>query len=217
MTNLLMKIDELLFEKRSNQEKQILKYLKENIDDLKNQNLATVADNNFCSTTSVTRIVKKLGFNGYKELQITLRVNTKKVVKETIPNLSKVIEEIKSVPCIYIYGKGASHISALQLFRQLIKCGFNASIIQEQDLLYSLNNKSIICLSNSGETKSIVDLFTELKKYNNCRIISITKEKSSLNKISNISLTHNYDISKTRENQIPFLEIIDKLAYELQE
>ncbi len=219
MKNISTKIDELLFEKRSQQEKQILKYLKEHLNDLPNQNLAKVADNNFCSTTSVTRIVKKLGFAGYKEFQIALKIKNdkKSSTKEEIPNLNKVIEKIKNVPCLYIYGKGASQISALHLFRQLIKAGIDVSLIQEQDLLYSLNNKTIICLSNSGETKSIVDLFKELKEYNNCEVIAITKEKSTLNKISDLSLTHNYDISKTRENQVPFLEIIDKLSLEIQE
>ncbi len=220
MQKYLTKIDELLYEKRSNQEKMILTYLKQNITTLPEQNLTTVADNNFCSPTSVTRIVKKLGFNGYRELQMAIALDFKK--KQTLYrtddfcDYQQFIEHINSVPLVYIYGKGASSLSAIHLFRQLIKHTIDCSLINEQDLLYSLFDKTIICISNSGQTQSVITLFEELKTYNNCKILAITKADSKMATLADNALCHKEDIATKRDCQITTINIIDKLMREIE-
>lgn len=208
MTRIHEKIKELLFESQSMQEQTILKYLLNNSEELPKQALTTVADNSFCSPTSVTRTVKKLGYNSYKELQAEIKILS-------IPNQvcssykdTDFMRNLKLANCIYIYGKGASNISSIYLFRKLIKLGFDASHINEQDLLYSLSNKTVVCISSSGETASVCKTMSDIKQFNNCKILSITCEDSTLANISDEAITYKNFNSKERDEQQPLINLI---------
>ena len=63
------KIKELLFRSKSAQDKRILSYLLKHYDQLPNFSTAKVADECYCSKTSVTRVIKQLNLNGYREFQ----------------------------------------------------------------------------------------------------------------------------------------------------
>lgn len=207
------RITELLFENVSTQEQMILLYLEKHIDDLPNQSLAKIADNNFCSTTSVTRLIKKLGYSSLKELQLALNLSS--IPKAKQPDDLEYIEFLKYLNrdnCIYVYGKGASQITSLYIFRQLIKNGYDASRIDEQDLLYSLNNKTVLCISNSGETNTVYKVMEDIKELNDCIILSITKQDSTLDKLSTCSITHNRQIYGKREDQLHMLEIANQIV-----
>lgn len=213
MEELKSKITELLFETVSTQEQMILVYMDQNIESLGNLKLTQVADNNFCSTTSVTRLVKKLGYSSFKEMQLALNISEQ--VK--IPNIStnidhQFIEELKHANCVYVYAKGASQISALYIFRKLIKCGYDASYIEEQDLLYSLQNKTILFISNTGETSTVYKVMSDIKEYNNCKILAITKHQSTMDHLSHYSIVHNHSTYGNREEQQHLLQIINDLT-----
>lgn len=212
MDILLARIKELLFETMSTQEQMILLYLETNINDLKNQNLATVADNNYCSTTSVTRLVKKLGYTCYRELQQSLDYTPKDLIDESIINCPQFIEEIKNTKCLYIYGKGASQISGLFIFRKLLKLGYDASLIEEQDLLYSLNNKTVLFISNSGETSTVCKVMADIKEFNRCKLLAITAKDSSIDKLADCSITHDHSIYTDRDDQQELLKLITNIC-----
>lgn len=213
MDQLKSRITELLFETNSTQEQMILVYLEQNIESLPNFSLTQIADNNFCSTTSVTRLVKKLGYNSYKEMQLSINL-TKKIDKPAIiGNISlPFIEALKASNCIYVYAKGASQISALYLFRKLIKLGYDASYIEEQDLLYSLHSKTVLCISNTGETSSVNKVMCDIQEYNDCQILAITQNNSKLANCSNYCITHNSPTYGNREEQQHLLQIINELV-----
>lgn len=215
MDRLLASIKELLFETVSNQEQLILVYLEKNIDDLTNQSLAKVADNNFCSTTSVTRLIKKLGYNSYKEMQLSLKLTKEAESINEMTLNPEFIQCLQQSKCIYIYGKGASHITSLYLFRKLIKLGYDASLIDEQDLLYSLTNKTVVCISNSGETSTVYKVMADIKEFNQCQILSITSKDSTLDQISNYSLTHNNLVYGNRDEQHHLMTIVSNLCNQL--
>ncbi len=213
MEQLKGKITELLFETVSTQEQMILVYLDQNLDNIGHLSLTQIADNNFCSTTSVTRLIKKLGYNSFKEMQ--LAINLSEQVRVTTPNRqigSGFVEALTSSNCVYVYAKGASQISALYLFRKLIKLGYDASYIEEQDLLYSLQNKTVLFISNTGETSTVFKLMADIKEYNNCQILAITKHQSTMDKLAHHSIVHNYSTYGNREEQQHLLQIINDLA-----
>ncbi len=216
MEQLKSKITELLFESGSSQEQMILVYLEENITNLDCISLTQVADNNFCSTTSVTRLVKKLGYNSFKELQLAISLSENSHKPEPNSSLNQnFITALKGTNCIYVYAKGASQISALYIFRKLIKLGYDASYIDEQDLLYSLQSKTVLCISNTGETSTVYKVMDDIKTYNNCQILTITKQGSTLDTLSHHSITHNTSTYGKREEQQHLLQLINDLTITL--
>lgn len=213
MEQLKSKITELLFETHSTQEQMLLVYFEHNIHNLTNLTLSQIADNNFCSTTSVTRLVKKLGYNSYKEMQLAINLSKQTVEESDIDCINpQFVESLKAANCIYVYAKGASQISGLYVFRKLIKLGYDASYIEEQDLLYSLHEKTVLCISNTGETSTVYKVMHDIKEYNKCQILSITQVDSTLANISNHCLTHNVSTYGNREEQQHILQIINYLA-----
>ncbi len=215
MNEILEKINELLFETKSTQEKDILLFLRDNLENIPTITLATVADNNFCSPTSVARSIKKLGYCNYKEFQISIKYH----LTETIIPLhnvdSSLVRKLKHAKCIYVYGKGASSLSAMYLTRQLIKHGYDSSLICEPDLLYSLQQKIVIVISNSGETSSVNEIVEDISDINRCQVIAITKDGSHLHTIADECLSHNASINGARENQICLIEIVNDLISQL--
>ncbi len=213
MEQLKSKITELLFETVSSQEQSILVYLEQNLSNISNISLTQIADNNFCSTTSVTRLIKKLGYNSFKEMQLAISLSEQVKAPKLDKNInSKFITCLNEANCIYVYAKGASQISALYLFRKLIKLGYDASYISEQDLLYSLHNKTVLFISNTGETSTVFKLMADIKEYNNCKILAITKHQSTMDQIAHHSIVHNYSTYGNREEQQHLLQIINGLS-----
>lgn len=216
MEQLKSKITELLFESASNQEQMILVYLEDNLNQLDSISLTQVADNNFCSTTSVTRLIKKLGYNSFKEMQLAINLSESSQITQINNSVNKqFVSALKDANCIYVYAKGASQISALYLFRKLIKLGYDASYIDEQDLLYSLQSKTVLCISNTGETSTVYKLMEDIKAYNNCQILAITQQASTLDKLAHHSIGHNVSTYGKREEQQHLLQIINELSNSL--
>lgn len=215
MNQILENITELLFETHSKQERDILIYLRDNFTDIPKLTLATIADNNYCSPTSVARTIKKIGYDNFKEFQIAIKTQLNFTLDEAESPCKEFKHVLTSSNCIYVYGKGASHLSAIHLSRQLLKSGFDCSLITEQDLLYSLHNKTIVIISNSGETSSVIDIVEDVKKINNCTILTITKSGSRLESIANESISHNNPTQTNREDQSHVFQIINNLILDI--
>lgn len=219
MIDIKHKIDELLFERCSKQERDILIYLKQNLTQIPTTSISYVADNNFCSTTSVTRIIKKLGFNNYKELQYAIKVSKQIQTNKNLDSQLKhndFINALLNQKCLYIYGKGASQITAHYLFRQLLKLDFDVSLINEQDLLYTLQNRTVIIISNSGKTSSVIEMANDITKINSCNVLAITKLNSELDKLATHSLTYNHPIAN-RDAQIILMKQVEHLILQIKQ
>ena len=116
------------------------------------------------------------------------------VLKNTLNNLNidkigEIADLILNSRKVYFIGIGFSGITALDSSLKFMRIGIDstyydnhhlmlmmASIIKEEDV--------IICISNSGETKEVIDTI-KLAKQNNAKIISIVGDSTS--KIAQIS------------------------------
>lgn len=211
------KINEVLFEVRSPQEKQILNFLLLHLEDIQDYTLNDVAVECYCSPTSITRIIKKLGYIGFSEYKSALRYDDKKhkTIQKSCASEKEIeifAHELKKTTHLFIYGKGSSSLSAQYFFRQLIFKGYVVTWINEQDLLYYLNNKNLLILSNSGETNSVTDIARELIITGRCTIYTITRKNSQLYNLSNYPLAHlNDDDIIDRDDQVTLLITIQKI------
>lgn len=212
-------LEELLFEVKSSQEKLIIEVLLANFDQLPNMKLEKIANLCYCSKTSVRRIIIKLGYKGFLEYQLHVnleqsRANHNGQQSSEIRDSEEIMRMagfIKQNDHVYIYGKGASSLSAQYLFRMLTERGYAAIWVNEQDLLYNLKDEKVIVLSNSGKTTSVVKVVSDLVKDKNCSVAAITKNGSELSKIVDISLLHNLENAASRDDQIDSFNTINKL------
>ncbi len=212
-------LEELLFEVKSSQEKLIIEVLMNNFDQLPNMKLEKIANMCYCSKTSVRRIIIKLGYKGFLEYQLHIKLEQSKNNETEQEDLGirdseeimRMASFIKQNPHVYVYGKGASSLSAQYLFRMLTELGYTAIWINEQDLLYNLRNEKIIILSNSGKTTSVVKVVSDLINERNCSLAAITRSGSELAKMVDITLLHNLENAASRDDQIDSLNTINKL------
>ncbi|MFM1571887.1 hypothetical protein EQF93_01075 [Helcococcus ovis] len=63
---------ELLYKSSDDVEKPVIKYILENIREITEMDIHTLAKKGYCSPVTIVRISKKIGFNGFKELKIAL-------------------------------------------------------------------------------------------------------------------------------------------------
>ncbi len=217
-----------IYKSLTNGEKNIYDYISKNwkFDDL--MKVQNIANNCFCSTTSVQRFINKLGFSSFSEFKVkakeesNIKNNSIRSFKleETLNNineesLSNIIYEIKKHKNIYIYGTGASKISSLFLVRQLILLGFHASFIDDIHILKNINNGLFIPVSSSGSTQLTIDASLRAKN-NGLTVCSITKKGSLLDQVSKSSFTHNVIIQDLdyieREIQLHLFLMISQIA-----
>ncbi len=217
-------------------EQTIYDYLAQNWQNSSLMKIQNIANNCYCSTTSVQRLVRKLGFASFSEFKIkainegqnqTNLINSFNI-EETFNQINEatmfpIIEQIRSHNHIYIYGTGASEISSRFLVRQLMLLGFHAAYINDIHLLKNIRTGLFIPISSSGSTRLIINASLRAKN-NNLTICAITKKNSLLEQIANYSFTHNVIIRDLdyieREMQLHLFimisQIIDHLRYQLQ-
>ncbi|MGL5973119.1 MAG: MurR/RpiR family transcriptional regulator [Oscillospiraceae bacterium] len=155
-----------------------------------------------CSTSKISKFVKKLGFSNYKEymnflynnqLPVKKFSNELKRIQDFIENfdytlIEKFIDEIKKYEKIILFGYGPSYICA-QYFEYKLRIVTNKIVISAQDEVSVeslLNSKSILVIfSTTGKFSS----FNNLKKCankKNSNILIIMEEY-------NTSIRFDYD------------------------
>ncbi|MFV0247075.1 MAG: MurR/RpiR family transcriptional regulator [Mycoplasmatales bacterium] len=215
-------LEELKFEVTSSQEKDILEILIDNFDSIPNLSILEISTRCYCSSTSVTRVIKKLGYKGYSDYQSQVSFNLKNKLRELDcddkfnvlnPDIDDLVKQIKSEKVLYIYGKGASYLSAQYLYRLLLEKDFVPVLLTEQDFLYGLKDKYVIILSKSGETDSVCKIAKELKENQGCTIVSFTRQNSALDKVSSYSFVHDNQNNLSRNDQIELFLLINKIMY----
>lgn len=184
-------------------ETNILKYLYDNIDIIKTIGVRKVAKDNFTSTATIYKLVKKLGFDGYADMIYSIYYDRKN--SQTKENIYHVIEnQIEPIKAeflevlkeykdkqIIVTGMGFSQIVAEYICESLFLKGFKITSklhIQLLDKGYE-SQVLLIVVSHSGDTPRLVEL-TQKAINNGIFTVSITGSKSNkINKLTNVPIT----------------------------
>ncbi len=221
---MINEIDHQLIYTATKKEREIFLYLKNNYEKIPMLTAHEIAESCFCSTTSVNRVCKKLNYQGFRELQTSVKyklhhdhheLTNREMKNFDLEKMEKFIKQLnKNVP-IYIYGEGASKVSCLYLYRQLIKIGYTVINLDDREFLYLIDNCTIIIISNSGETKKILTTTKRILSKPNVEILGITRFNSTLSKQIDICIEHNIEINQLdkiqTEQQMHILYLINEI------
>ncbi len=175
-------------------ESKIVSYLYNNIDNLKNMGIRTVAKDNFTSTSTVFRLSKKLGFQGYSDMinQISslneenskndkfgFYINVTNEGSKKFDIFSSLIKKYSNKQ-IMIVGLGFSQMVANYINERLLISGFRSISTVHMQLLSETYKDEVllIAISESGQTARLVDIVSQAKK-NGLDIISFVGDDIS--------------------------------------
>ena len=181
-------------------ETSILKYLQENISDLKKIGIRKVAKDNYTSTTTVYKLCKKLNFEGYSDMiyhftyssqiddsetNIDIYTNTNKQIDNNLEAFNNILKKYENKLIMFV-STGISQTIANYMNERLSVNGYR-SIANAHIQLLSKENKDevlIFAISRSGETKSLIDILEQARE-NDIEVISFVGNANS--KIAKIS------------------------------
>lgn len=205
--------------KITKQEKEIYIYILQNIENLENISAKELAEACFCTTTTINRLCKKLGVDGYNTFKAiicyelsqqkpwTEQIDLAQYEKELLVNLDKSKR-------IFLFGSGAALYSAYLVQRKLLKMRYIAIIIEDRYFLENVMEDQLFLFSNSGETLPTVDLAIKAKKLG-MKTFAITAMGSELQQQVDYCLpfVQNYIQvnSNEHESQEKIFEVINEL------
>ena len=178
----------------------ILKYLQENILDLKKIGIRKVAKDNYTSTTTVYKLCKKLNFEGYSDMiyhftyssqiddsetNIDIYTNTNKQIDNNLEEFNSILKKYENKLIMFV-STGISQTIANYMNERLSVNGYR-SIANAHLQLLSKNHKNevlVFAISRSGETKSIIDILEQARN-NDIEVISFVGNANS--KIAKLS------------------------------
>lgn len=137
----------------SDNERTIFEYVVRHSSEVADMNIRTLANRCFCSTTTVLRLTRKLGFSGYREFTNQLRLSSHLEKKSKIPSiiqkqsfteeyLKDIVESVRvTAPdtinriCrtladahhVYCYGRGLDRVMANYMYQTLLRLSIPAS------------------------------------------------------------------------------------------
>ena len=204
-----------------------------------NMTIRELASEAHVSTTTVLRLCKKLGCNGFSEFKVKFKLSIEEtklsmVSDETselinflqcIENskldekVEELSERLKESEKIIFIGNGTSGILSQYAARFLSSLGKFA--VYMDDPYFPMNSKYyensfVIALSVSGETRIIIEFINKLRS-EGCKIASITnKEDCTIAKMSDINLAYYIKESRLGNNnitsQLPVMYIIERIG-----
>jgi DNA-binding MurR/RpiR family transcriptional regulator len=175
-------------------EQNILKYLYDNIDNLKKIGIRKVAKDNFTSTTIIYKLCKKLGFEGYSDMiynisysnkideidsSVDIFTNAYNQINSNLVPLSNILKNSKN-KLIMLLGVGYSQMIANYMSERFVIHGFKCIANTHLQLLTKSHKDEVvlIAISNSGESASILEV-AQTAKNNGIQVISFVGNKTS--------------------------------------
>lgn len=189
-------------------EKELIKYINSNIDNLEGVGVRQIASQHFTSPATVVRMSKKLGFSGYVELYHYLKNNKEQAETNRqsaivdyhvddlkIQDYSRQIRQIyneSNQKIILIYATGFSGIAGEYLSKKLLVNGISVIYLSEKDSVAIIENnvKNIsmfIGISKSGKTNRLIDKMEFIKQYNVPIILFTGNEQSEAHRLADIT------------------------------
>lgn len=165
----------------------ILHYINENRDS-KNLSIRQVAKENYSSPSSIVSMCQKMGFSGYSELlyymvgakNLTFSLHQKNdVIKEHGDDFSHLMKKNRKNHIMILSSGMSSHVGSY-MADYLNLNGFRATNCSHLQLIRQDHHDQtlLIAVSNSGETKRLIEL-TKQAKANDIDIISFVGNADS--------------------------------------
>lgn len=220
----------------------LYRYIMKNCEKVVYMRIRELADEAHVSTTTILRFCKKLGCEGYSEFKVKLKMYIEKNEDKKVNNdtsliidifkkldndefeekMDKLCEQIKESNNLVFIGAGTSGILCKYAARYFSSIGKIAMYID--DPYFPRNYKAyescvVIVISVSGETKSVIDQISNLKR-EQCIIASITNsENCTISKISDLNISYYVQQEKIGisdiTTQMPVLYIIENIGKRL--
>lgn len=217
----------------------LYKFIMKNKKRIVNMTIRDLANEAHVSTTTVLRLCKKLGCEGFSEFKVKFKLQSEKektsnVTEDTmelisfmecvensklgekVEFLSEIVAEVENV--IFI-GSGSSSALAQYAARFLSSIG-KFSVFMD-DPYFPINsryyeNSIVIALSVSGEHRVIIEFINKLRS-EGCKIASITNRNDcTIAKISDLNLSYYIKESHIGNSnitsQLPVMYIIERIG-----
>ncbi|GGP16753.1 MurR/RpiR family transcriptional regulator [Oceanobacillus neutriphilus] len=227
-------------------DKKITKYLLVNKASIRDKTIIELSEAIQVSPASITRFCKKIDFNTFQQMKFSLigtSTENKKsdhtfetvynyyqtIIKSTQQFFSeeqtnRIVKLISSKNKVLFCGIGNSGLIAHEFNSRIYRMGISSeSVTDAHDLLMKSSllqeNDLIVCFSNSGKTKPVIDA-AQIAKNNKATVIVVTNfEQTVLTKLADevilISSYRYIDDPKFINSQLPGLFLLDLLTYKL--
>ena len=220
----------------------LYRYIMKNSEKVIYMRIRELADEAHVSTTTILRFCKKVNCQGYSEFKVKLKMNIEQSGNNKVNNDTSIIIDffkkldnseldkklntlcdlIKEASNVIFIGAGTSGVLCKYAARYFSSIGKFAIYID--DPYYPRNCKVyedsvIIVISVSGETDSVIDYVSNLKRERNT-IVSITNsENCTISKISDLNISYYVQQEKIGisdiTTQIPVLYMIESIGKRL--
>lgn len=167
--------------------------------------IRTLAQQTYVSTTTIIKLAKKLGYQGYSDMIFSLKrhkeegrsssagIDLSSILKFVdIPSIEAFAREFyhQKNNCIYIVGLGFSTIASSYIMRRLATLGILAYDGSPVDMMRKGDHPSMtIILSKSGETQDLIDIAGHARNMGHHLFTITSHEDSTLAKMSDHFLT----------------------------
>jgi len=220
----------------------LYRYIMKNSEKVIYMRIRELADEAHVSTTTILRFCKKVNCEGYSEFKVKLKMNIEQNESNKVNNDTSIIIDffkkldnseldkklntlcdlIKEASNVIFIGTGTSGILCKYAARYFSSIGKFAMYID--DPYFPRNYKVyedsvIIAISVSGETPTVIDHISNLKRENST-IVSITNsENCTISKISDLNISYYVQQEKLGisdiTTQIPVLYMIECIGKRL--
>lgn len=227
-------------------DQRIFKYLLAHKDTILTKTIINLSKEIQVSPASITRFCKKIDFNSFQEMKFSVggqasNVNKtdetfdivynyyQSIIKSTQQFISenqtdRIVSFIFNARKVLFCGIGDSGLIANEFNSRIERMGIHAqSVTDAHGMLMKTSlldeNDLLICFSNSGRTKSVIDS-AKLAQENHVPAIAITNHKDTrltefANEVVLISSYKYIDDEKFINSQLPGLFFLDLLTYKL--
>jgi DNA-binding MurR/RpiR family transcriptional regulator len=220
----------------------LYRYIMKNVEKVVYMRIRELADEAHVSTTTILRFCKKVNCEGYSEFKVKLKMHIEQNENNKVNNDTSVIIDffkkldnselhrklnvlcdlIKKASNVIFIGTGTSGILCKYAARYFSSIGKFAMYID--DPYFPRNYKMyedsiIIAISVSGETPTVIDHISNLKRENST-VVSITNsENCTISKISDLNISYYIQQEKLGMSdittQIPVLYVIESIGKRL--
>ena len=188
----------------TNNELRVYKFCQENPADVYKMKIHELADRVYTTAPSISKLVKKLGFNNFQEFKVNIRdvfsrsqnsqhhnAFVSEYIQEMQDALTRVSENKVKVFCDFLsdcntiitWGYGTSDSVANYVSYNLMVLGFN--ILNETDYTncnvrsrFLTANDCMLIVSNSGESEMLEEIIFNARK-NGIKVAAITSRENS--------------------------------------